>query len=54
MNELAKRVLAEGMDIKVPAKPPHWNSFESFCGSWTEDQAKDFEARVADMDKVNI
>ena len=53
MNELAKRILAEGLGIKAPVKPPHRDAFACFCGSWTEGDAKAFDERVADMQIVN-
>jgi len=53
MNELTKRLLAEGLGIKVPDAPPHRDDFAAFCGAWTEDEMKAFETRVADMGKVN-
>ncbi|MBT3193304.1 MAG: hypothetical protein HN341_12185 [Verrucomicrobia bacterium] len=53
MNELAKRLLAEALGIKVPAKPPHRDDFACFCGTWSESDAGEFEERVADMQSVN-
>lgn len=53
MNELAKRLLAESLGLKVPSVSPHQEDFAAFCGIWSEKEAKDFEARVADMEKVN-
>ena len=53
MNELAKRILAEGLGIKTPAKPPHRDDFAEFCGTWTESEAKDFEQSMADMEKID-
>ena len=53
MNELAKRILAEGLGIKTPSKPPHRADFESFCGTWSERDAEEFRQRVADMEAVD-
>ena len=53
MNELAKRLLAEALGIKTPAKPPHRDDFAPFCGTWTERDAKEFDQRVADMEAVD-
>jgi len=53
MNELAKRILAEGLGIKTPAKPPHRDDFAPFCGTWSEDDLEDFNRRVADMESVD-
>ena len=53
MNELAKRVLAEGLGIKTPAKPPHRDDFACFCGTWSEDDLKAFNQRVSDMEDVD-
>ena len=53
MNELAKRLLAEALGIKTPAKPPHRADFASFCGTWTERDAREFDQRVADMEAVD-
>ena len=53
MNELAKRILAEGLGLKVPHEPPHRHAFACFCGTWTESDAKDFDERVADMNRVH-
>lgn len=52
MNELAKRILAEGLGIKTPAQPPHRDDFACFCGTWAEDDLKSFNQRVSDMDDV--
>jgi hypothetical protein len=54
MNELAKRILAEGLGIKAPAKPIHRDEFSCFCGIWTEDDIASFNERVADMDAVDL
>lgn len=54
MNELMKQILAEGLGIKVPTVPPHRDDFASFCGTWKEDEARAFEARVADTERVDI
>ena len=53
MNELAKRILAEGLGIKTPAKPPHRDDFACFCGTWDETDLAAFNDRVADMGTVN-
>jgi len=53
MNELAKRLLAEALGIKTPAKPPHRDDFACFCGTWSERDAQEFEQRVADMEAVD-
>ena len=53
MNELAKHLLAEGLGIKVPTEPPHREAFACFCGSWSEEDAKAFDERVSDMEKVD-
>jgi len=53
MNELAKGILAEGLGIKVPAVPPHRGDFAGFCGTWTEADVREFEARVADTERVD-
>ncbi|MBN1673516.1 MAG: hypothetical protein JXR37_20895 [Kiritimatiellae bacterium] len=53
MNELAKRLLAEALGLKVPASPPHREAFSSFCGTWTDDDVRAFDERVADMEKVD-
>jgi hypothetical protein len=53
MNELAKRILAEGLGIKTPAKPPHRDDFVCFCGTWDESDLATFNDRVADMETVN-
>ncbi len=53
MNELAKRILAEGLGIKTPSNPPHRDDFAPFCGTWSERDAREFNQRVADMGTVN-
>jgi len=53
MNELAKRILAEGLGIKTPAKPPHRDDFAPFCGTWSEGDLEEFNQSVADMETVN-
>ena len=53
MNELAKRVLAEGLGLKVPAAAPHRDEFACFCGTWLENEVRAFEAQVSDTEKVN-
>jgi predicted nucleic acid-binding protein len=37
----------------VPAVPPHRSDFEGFCGTWTDADVRDFEARVADTERVD-
>lgn len=49
MNELAKRILAEGLGIKMPAKPPHRDDFASFCGTWSGQDLEEFRLNTADM-----
>ena len=53
MNELAKRILAEGLGIKTPVNPPHRDDFAPFCGTWNEQDAQEFDQRVADMETVD-
>ena len=53
MNELAKRLLAEALGIKMPAKPPHRNDFAGFCGTWSDDEAREFTRRIANMETVD-
>ena len=53
MNELVKRILAEGLGIKVPVVPPHRDDFAGFCGTWKENEARAFEARVADTERID-
>ena len=53
MNELAKRVLAEGLGIKRPAKPPHYEEFAQFCGDWTDDEADEFDRIVAEGRRID-
>jgi len=53
MNELVKRLLAEGLGIKVPSVPPHQDDFVAFCGTWTADEHRAFHARVADTETVD-
>jgi len=54
MNELAKRILSEGLGIKAPSvASPHRDEFSDFCGVWSEKEAEDFEAKVSDMGKVD-
>jgi hypothetical protein len=53
MNELIKQILAEGLGIKVPAVPPHRDDFAGFCGTWKEKDAREFEARVADTQRID-
>ena len=53
MNELVKRTLAEGLGIKVPAVPPHRDDFAGFCGTWSEEDVRAFDARVADTGRVD-
>jgi len=53
MNELVKRILAEGLGIKTPTVPPHQADFERYCGTWSADETKAFEKRVADTGKVD-
>ncbi len=53
MNELAKRILAEGLGIKRSAESPHKAEFECFCGSWTDSDVHEFEERTDDMRQVD-
>lgn len=52
MNELVKRILAEGLGIKAPTSPPHLEDFTSFCDTWTAEEAQAFEENVADTEKI--
>ena len=53
MNELAKRVLAEALGIKVPSELPHRDAFARFCGCWAEEDAREFEERVSGTSQVD-
>ena len=53
MNELAKRLLAQGLGIMSPAIQPHRDAFTEFCGSWTENEEQAFNARISDTEKVD-
>lgn len=53
MNELAKRMLAEGFGIKTPEQHPHLDDFSCFCGTWSKLDAEEFNQRTQDMDRVN-
>jgi len=53
MNELVKQLLAEGLGIKVPSVPPHREDFASFCGTWTESEAREFSIRMEDTNRVD-
>jgi plasmid stability protein len=53
MNELVKRILAEGLGIKVPAEPPHRREFAAFHGTWTAAEAEEFGTRVAGTEQVD-
>lgn len=53
MNELAKRILAEGLGLKVPATPTHHSDFARFCGTWSQEEAQAFEKRVADTERID-
>lgn len=53
MNELAKRILAEGLGIKAQTTPHNRKMFEAFCGSWTENDAKEFDSNTSDMNKID-
>lgn len=54
MNELAKRILAEGLGIKAQTTPHNLKMFETFCGSWTKNDAKEFDANTSDMNKIDL
>ena len=53
MNELAKRILAEGLGIKASSASPRREMFAGFCGSWTEEDLEEFESCTADMRHVD-
>ena len=53
MNELVKRILAEGLGIRAASISPHRADFAAFCGSWTDDEAQSFENRITETDKIN-
>jgi len=53
MNELMKRILAEGLGLKVPTEPPHKSDFAGFCGIWSQREAQAFEKRLADTEKID-
>jgi len=53
MNELAKRILAEGLGIKALSASPRREMFADFLGSWTEDDVEEFESCMVDMKRVD-
>jgi plasmid stability protein len=53
MNELAKRILAEGLGIKAPSASPRREMFADFCGSWTDEDLKEFESSSKDMRRID-
>ncbi|NQT93567.1 MAG: hypothetical protein HQ559_12470 [Lentisphaerae bacterium] len=53
MNELSKRILAEGLGLKVPAEPPHREAFACFCRSWSDKDVKEFNGRTADTEEID-
>lgn len=52
MNELAKRILAEGLGLKISATPPHREDFASLCGSWSKEEAEAFNRNIIDFETV--
>jgi len=53
MNELAKRILAEGLGIKARSDFPHRETFAEFRGTWSENDLEAFNSRVSDMGKID-
>ena len=53
MNELMKRILAEGLGIKMPPAAPHQDDFAAFCGQWTAEEALAFESRIIETEKID-
>lgn len=53
MNELAKRLLAEALGVRSPVKGKHREDFADFCGLWTDDDKKAFEAGISDMENIS-
>jgi len=53
MNTLAKRILAEGLGIKVRPAGRHLAEFEKFCGSWSKEETRAIEARLDDFEKID-
>lgn len=53
MNVLVKDTLAEAFGIRAASEPPHRSDFAAFCGVWTQEEAREFEWRVADLHAVD-
>lgn len=53
MNELVKRLLAEALGMKSVSAGKHRKDFADFCGVWTSEEKKAFEAGISDMEKIN-
>jgi plasmid stability protein len=53
MNELAKRILAEGLGIKAESASPRREMFADFCGIWTENDLEEFRSSTKDMSRVD-
>ena len=43
LNQTIKNLLEEALGIKVNVSGPHRESFQKFCGSWTEEDLKEFD-----------
>lgn len=53
VNAMVKRLLSEALGIKVAQEPPYKGEFEQFLGLWSDADAQEFEANIADMNTVN-
>jgi len=49
LNKTIKLLLAEAVGLKLRKN----DSFDEFCGVWSEDEFKEFEHRVADFNQID-
>ncbi len=53
VNALVKQLLAESLGIKVAKEAPHKNDFAQFPGVWSDEDARESENNISEMNSVN-
>lgn len=53
MNELAKRLLAEALGLKIAPKGKNRSMFADFCGAWSDVEEKEFHSGIVDVEQID-
>ena len=53
INGLVKKILAEAMGLKAPARGRHRAEFTAFSGAWSAQDLNDFQKNSSDFERVN-